>query len=75
MLIRTKEGYIGSAPSETQEGDFIGILLECKLPLVIRRFEDHYILIGACYIYDMMDGEVMGQVGNSNVSIQTLKFL
>jgi hypothetical protein len=74
MLIRTKEGYIGSAPGQTEEGDFIGILLGCKLPLVIRRFEDHYILIGACYIYGMMDGEVMDWVGNSNVSIQTLKF-
>jgi hypothetical protein len=75
ILIRTKEGYIGSAPSETQKGDFIGILLECKLPLVIRRFDDHYILIGACYIYGMMDGEAMDQMGNSNVSIQTLRFL
>jgi hypothetical protein len=33
IFIRTKEGYVGSAPSQTQEGDFIGILLGCKLPL------------------------------------------
>jgi hypothetical protein len=66
IFIRTKEGYVGSAPTQTQEGDFIGILLGCKLPLVIRRFEDHYIIIGACHIYGM---------GNTNFSIQTLRFL
>jgi hypothetical protein len=75
MLIRTKEGYIGSAPSETQQGDFIVILLECKVPLVIRRCERHYVLIGACYVYGMMDGEVTAGVENSTVFLPTFKFL
>jgi hypothetical protein len=75
MLIRTKEGYIGSALSETQQGDFIVILLEYKVPLVIKRCERHYVLIGACYIYSMMDGDVMAGVENNTVFLPTFKFL
>ncbi|EXJ91352.1 hypothetical protein A1O1_04464 [Capronia coronata CBS 617.96] len=49
-------------PRETRDGDdgdYICIILGCPTPFVLRRAEDHYRLVGPCYVYNLMDGQAL----------------
>lgn len=48
---------IGSVPHMTEVGDRIVILNGSNVPLVLRPVEDHYKLIGPCYVHGIMYGE------------------
>lgn len=60
-IIRTRNGYIGLAPSYTRPGDWIGVFKGGKVPLVIRPDGPHWLLIGECYIHGIMKGEVWNE--------------
>jgi hypothetical protein len=55
----TKSGYMGLVPILTEVGDVICVLFGCDTPLVLRPVNDYYILIGECYVYGLMDGELV----------------
>jgi hypothetical protein len=55
----TRDGYMGLGPLGTEPGDRICVLLGCDVPLLIRPEDNHYVVVGACYVYGMMKGEVM----------------
>lgn len=55
----TNDGYMGLAPPGTLAGDQVCVLLGCEVPLVIRRHEGQYLLVGSCYVYRMMHGEIL----------------
>jgi hypothetical protein len=56
-MIRTKKGYIGLAPRFAEQGDWVGVFKGGKLPLVIRKEGDYWILIGESYVHGIMKGE------------------
>jgi hypothetical protein len=46
-------------PRATIPGDLICILLGCKYPVILRRINNHYVLIGEVYVDGIMKGELM----------------
>jgi hypothetical protein len=46
-------------PRATMTGDLVCVLLGCKYPVVLRRVEEHYVLIGEVYVDGVMRGELM----------------
>ncbi len=58
----SSKGYMGLGPLGTQTGDEICVLLGCNQPLLIRRVGDHYLAVGRCYVYGMMDGEMIDEM-------------
>lgn len=38
-------------------GDFVCLLAGCRVPVVLRRVETHYILLGSCLVIGLMEGE------------------
>jgi hypothetical protein len=56
-LVRTKEGYIALAPKATQSGDWIGLFKGGKMPLIVRKDGEYWILIGESYVHGLMKGE------------------
>jgi hypothetical protein len=46
-------------PLDALKGDFICIVLGCSFPLVLRRFESRYWLVGEAYVHNIMRGETM----------------
>ena len=51
------DGYIGLAPTATNPGDEVCILLGCQSPLVLRPCGDgSHKVVGECYIDGFMDG-------------------
>jgi len=50
-------GYLGIAPRFSRPGDVVAILKGCKVPLILRKHKDHYIIIGTSSIPGLMEGE------------------
>jgi hypothetical protein len=50
-------GYLGMEPRFSRPGDVVAILKGSKVPLILRKHEDHYIIIGTSSIPELMEGE------------------
>jgi heterokaryon incompatibility protein (HET) len=61
-LLQTKNGYLGHAPREARPGDFIFILLGCKVPLVLRQVGSYYVNIGSCFVLGFSKGEAVQDI-------------
>lgn len=70
----TNDGYFGLAPPGTQKGDVICVLLGCELPLIVRPMVDTYLLVGSCYVYGMMLGEMLECVDEGRLRISKIIF-
>ena len=59
---RTSTGMIGIGPQAMEEGDYVCVLYGAPIPFVIRKRGESYILIGECYVRDIMNGEAVQKV-------------
>ncbi|KAK7898062.1 hypothetical protein LTR67_004694 [Exophiala xenobiotica] len=50
---------ISLCPPETSTGDIVCILYGCSVPVVLRPQSSYYTLVGECFVYGFMDGEIM----------------
>lgn len=73
-LFVTPRGYIGIGPPEVQKGDKVCVLLGCDIPLIIRPGADHYEVVGDCFVYGIMKGEVMKDIEESKLKLETFRF-
>jgi hypothetical protein len=57
--VRTAMGYIGLVPRDTQPGDVLFLLQGLNTPFVLRKVKDenHFLLVGPCYLHGFMDGQ------------------
>lgn len=56
-FLRTKRGFMGLARQPAEVGDEVWVLLGCDVPMILRKCDDYYILVGECFVYGMMEGE------------------
>lgn len=61
MFVTTK-GYLGLAPWNAREGDLICVRLGGSTPFLLRPVpgRKHFTLVGECYAYGIMGGELLG---------------
>ncbi|KAI9691016.1 MAG: hypothetical protein M1822_008636 [Bathelium mastoideum] len=57
-LAVTIEDTFVLAPADVEIHDLVCILLDCDLPVILRRVQDHYIFLGDCYVENIMHGEI-----------------
>jgi hypothetical protein len=55
-----KKGYIALVPGAAESRDQICVLHGGSAPFVLREKDAGYVLIGECYVYGLMDGEMKG---------------
>ena len=74
-FIETREGYIGLAPQIAQPGDQVCVFLGCNAPMLLRSAPNlRYQVVGACYIYGLMNGEAfLGPLPDHCESISILE--
>jgi hypothetical protein len=53
----SKMGYMGIGPLRAEEGDILCILPGCNTPLLIRKRNEFYVLVGECFAWGLMNGE------------------
>ena len=72
-FIMTSAGFMGLAPPGAEVNDEVCILFGAEVPFVIRRQGKYCQLIGECYVYGIMNGEVMVDLPEDKV--ETFKFI
>jgi hypothetical protein len=58
-LVQTSNGHWGLVPAITLFGDVVAILMGCSLPVIMRRINEVYFIVGEAYIDRMSNGEAM----------------
>lgn len=61
-LISLDTDLLGIGPAEAEVEDLVCILGGLQVPLILRAVEDHFIIVGECYVHGIMDGEKAGEV-------------
>jgi hypothetical protein len=52
----TESGQPILAPEEAAAGDFVCMLWNCPMRAILRKEEEHFVLIGECYADELRDG-------------------
>jgi hypothetical protein len=71
----TKDGHIGLGPDCLREGDAVCVLFGGMVPFVLRPEGPHYLLVGECYCYGMMNGEVIEKLETREHGVKEREFL
>ncbi|KAH9213923.1 heterokaryon incompatibility protein-domain-containing protein [Leptodontidium sp. 2 PMI_412] len=64
---------MGLAPENVKEGDLVYILLGCPHPMIFRKVEDHYIVIGEAYVDGYMRGKAMDMLDQGELELETFE--
>ena len=71
-LVVTEVGRLGLVPAHAQQNDRVVILQGCNVPLVVRKQENSWRLIGECYLHWVMRDEAYGSADWKN-NIESIK--
>ncbi|EXL65084.1 hypothetical protein FOPG_18678 [Fusarium oxysporum f. sp. conglutinans race 2 54008] len=70
----TRGGRIATAPPATRNGDLLCVLYGGSVVHVLREEEDHYILVGEAYVYDLMNGQAIQAYQSGESELQEQDF-
>jgi len=73
-LFVTDRGCMRLGPYFMKTGDQICILRGCDYPLVVRPKGNHFVAVGGCYVYAIMQGEVLKDIENKKLHWKMLVF-
>ncbi|KAK5101489.1 hypothetical protein LTR70_000782 [Exophiala xenobiotica] len=57
-LFYTTPAFLGSGPCNVETNDMVFVLKGCKMPVLLRKVDSHYELVGPSQIPGIMDGEL-----------------
>ena len=69
----TEKGYIGLGPLDTEVGDVVCVLEGHKAPVLLRRRDSHYVLVGDCDVVGIMNGEILDAVKRRDAEITIIE--
>ena len=72
-LFLSEDNWSGLGPWDAIEGDKICILLGCRSPVILRKVEEHYILIGEAYVHGYMHGKAMVELEEGKFKLETFE--
>ncbi|CVK90848.1 related to heterokaryon incompatibility protein (het-6OR allele) [Fusarium proliferatum] len=58
-LFKTASKDFGVGPVDMKIGDKLCVLFGAEVPFLLRPKGDGYLVIGECYVYDLMHGEIL----------------
>lgn len=68
------EQYMGLCPAATEVDDVVYILLSVNLPLMLRRWDGDWRIVGSCFVHGLLHGEAMKDIDiNNSGRIQTIR--
>ena len=74
-LFRTSGERFGLGPSAMRPGDLCCVIFGGYVPFIIRCCGSEYLLVGECYIHDIMRGEVLSQKPRHGYDIEDIVFI
>lgn len=73
-LFSTRRGYVGLGRESITENDLVCILPGCSVPMILRRENWYYKLVGDSYVHGMMFGEVLDNMANEERLVKLQSF-
>lgn len=64
---------MGLATEGAEADDIICVPLGCPHPMIFRKFQDHYIVIGEAYVDGYMRGKAIEMLENGELELQTFE--
>ncbi|KAL7755647.1 hypothetical protein ACKLNR_014174 [Fusarium oxysporum f. sp. zingiberi] len=61
----TESSMFGTGPVDMKVGDLLCVLFGAEVPFLLRPLGDGYMVVGECYVYDLMHGEVLDQLASN----------
>lgn len=76
-LFFSTNDYIGFGPPGITNGDFLCVVFGFPMPVLMRREGEYYRLVGPCYVYGLMDGEIIDQLEARlmDIKVETSKLM
>ncbi|KAH8724275.1 hypothetical protein GQ44DRAFT_760393 [Phaeosphaeriaceae sp. PMI808] len=71
ILVRSAGDSFGHVPLDTQQDDLICVFKGCHFPVILRKIKSYYIYIGPCFMFGMMDGELVNKARRGELQEQT----
>ncbi len=59
-LFFTSKGLLGLGPAEARPGDVVAVLLGCSVPMLLRKIENHYEVLGEACKYHLLPSNRSG---------------
>lgn len=66
----TGRGFFGLGPKVLRKNDICCVLFGARVPFILRKRGDHYLLVGECYIHGIMRGEAIDMWRNGKLQLQ-----
>jgi hypothetical protein len=66
-------GYFGLGPGATRAGDLCCIIFGSPVPLILRRADENYQLVGEAYVHGVMNGKAVGQLDQGKSQAEYFK--
>ncbi|EQB56003.1 HET domain-containing protein [Colletotrichum gloeosporioides Cg-14] len=72
----TRDGHVGIGPKMMRPGDEVIVLFGGRMPFVVRRRENHHLLVGSCYVNDdeLIWGKITDNVKHNRGGPRTVTF-
>ncbi|KAM0800502.1 heterokaryon incompatibility protein-domain-containing protein, partial [Usnea florida] len=68
-LFFTSKGLLGLGPEEARPTDVVAVLLGCSVPMLLRKVESRYQVLGEAYVHGIMEGEAMEELRGGTVAL------
>ena len=72
-VFRTQLGVMGFGRNGMEEGDVVAVIPECSWPCILRQQDEHYVMVGNCYMENIMRGEVMTTKDELDEDLETIE--
>jgi Heterokaryon incompatibility protein (HET) len=56
-IAHTRKRRWAMTPTWATPGDIICVIKWCQVPMLLRKEQGHHVIIGPCYVHELMDGE------------------
>jgi hypothetical protein len=68
----TDNKYMGIAVPDTKDGDVVAVVLGAKVPLVLRRHNSNFLVVGEAYVHGLMEGETIQMIKEGKLKEELL---
>jgi len=75
VMFTTSGGLLGNGYMGLQEGDLVCVVPHCGYPILLRPAGDGYMVVGACYVLGLMNGEIKHEVDKGKAELREIKLV
>jgi hypothetical protein len=71
----TASGLLGNGPRSIEAGDHVVVLEGAKMPFVVRKVGDNFLLVGTCYVEGISDGEPAAMARRGELQVDEIRLV